>query len=60
MLAHAYFQLVDEIAAAYTEAQLLALRDRIAAIEMHPLERRTLERQLRARERTLQLEIEGL
>ncbi len=60
MLARAYFQLVDEIAAACTEAQLLALRDRIAVTEMHPLERRALERQLGARERMLQLEIEGL
>jgi hypothetical protein len=36
------------------------LRDRIAVTEMHPLERRALERQLGARERMLQLEIEGL
>ena len=60
MLARAYFQLVDAIAAAHTAAELSALRDRIAAVEMHPLERRTLERQLRARERMLQLELEGL
>ena len=60
MLARAYFQLVDEIAAADTGAQLTALRDKIAVTEMHPLERRTLERQWRARERMLQLEAEGL
>jgi hypothetical protein len=60
MLARAYFQLVDGITAAHTEPELSALRDRIAVTEMHPLERRTLERQWRARERTLQLEAEGL
>ena len=60
MLARTYFQLVDEIAAAHTEAQLSALRDKLTVIEMHPLERRTLERQWRARERVLQLEAEGL
>jgi len=58
MLARAYFQLVDAIAAAGSEAQLSALGDRIALTEMHPLERRALARQLRAR--TLELEIEGL
>ena len=60
MLARAYFQLVDEIAAACTEAHLLAMRDRIAVTEMPPLERRALERQLRARERMLHLEFEEL
>ena len=60
MLARAYFQLVDEIAAAHTKPQLLALRDRIAVTEMHPFEHRALERQWRAREQILQLEIEGL
>jgi hypothetical protein len=58
MLARAYFQLVDAIGAACTDAQLLALRDRIAHAEMHPFERRALERQLRARELALQVELE--
>jgi hypothetical protein len=58
MLARAYFQLVDAIAAACTDAQVLAVRDRIALTEMHPFERRALERQLRARELTLQVELE--
>ena len=57
MLARAYFQVVDAIAAACTDAQLLALRDRIALTEMHPFERRALERQLRARELALLIEL---
>ena len=60
MLARTYFHLVDAIAAAYTDAQLLAVHDRIAVIPMHPLERRALARHLRARERMLQLEIDEL
>ena len=60
MLARTYFELVDVIAAACTDAQLSAVRDRIAVMEMHPLERRSLGRHLRARERMLRLEIEGL
>ena len=48
MLARAYFQVVDAIAAACSEAQLSALGDRIALAEMHPLERRALARQLGA------------
>jgi len=57
MLARAYFQLVDAIAAACTEAHLLTLGDRIALTGMHPLERRALERQLRARELALLVEL---
>jgi len=58
MLARAYFQLVDAIAAASTNDQLSAVRDRVALTEMHPFERRALERQLRARELVLQVELE--
>ena len=60
MLARTYFHLVDAIAAAYTDVHLFAVRDRIAVIPMHPLERRALARHLRARERMLQLEIDEL
>ena len=60
MLARTYFQLVDAIAAVCTDAELSMIRDRVAVIPMHPLERRALVRQLRARERTLELEIAGL
>ena len=57
MLARAYFQLVDAITAACSEAQLSALADRIALTEMHPFERRALERQLRVRELALLIEL---
>ena len=57
MLARAYFQLVDAITAACSEAQLSALGDRIALTKMHPFERRALERQLRARELALLIEL---
>jgi hypothetical protein len=60
MLAGACFQLVDEIAAAQTDAQVAELRTRVAATAMHPFERRALERQLRARELAMQLELESL
>jgi hypothetical protein len=57
MLAHSYFQLVDDIIAADTDEQVDALRARVAAIALHPLERRALERQLRSREQTLVFEL---
>ena len=60
MLARAYLQLVGASAAVRMAAEVSALRDRIDAVEMHPLDRRILERQLRARERMLHLEVEGL
>ena len=56
MLARAHFQLVDAIAAAQTEEEVAALRARVDATAMHPLERRSLDRRLRARELALQLE----
>ena len=58
MLARAYFQLVDAIAAAHTEDELAEIRTRIAATAMHPFERKALERQVRARELALQVELE--
>jgi hypothetical protein len=57
MLAHSYFQLVDDIIAADTDEQVDALRARVAAIALHPLERRALERQLRSREQALVFEL---
>jgi hypothetical protein len=57
MLARAYFQLMDSIAAAHSEAELSDLRARIDATEMHPFERQALERQIRARELALQVEL---
>lgn len=60
MLARAYFQLVDAIADARTDAELFELRARVAATAMHPFERRALERQLRARELAMQIEFESL
>jgi len=60
MFAREYFRLVDAITAAHTDAQLSALGTWVAALALHPFERRALERQLRARERALQIEIEGL
>ena len=58
MMARAYFQLVDAIAAAGTDDEVAELRARVEATAMHPLERRALERQLRARELALQVEME--
>jgi len=58
MLARAYFQLVDAIAAARTEDDLAELHARVDATAMHPFELRALERLLRARELALQVELE--
>jgi len=57
MLARAYFQLVDAIAAARTGSQLEELRGQLAATPMHPFERRALQRQIRARDRALQSDL---
>jgi hypothetical protein len=59
MLARAYFQLVDAIAVARTDAELAELRARVNTTAMHPFERRALERQLRARELAMQVELES-
>jgi hypothetical protein len=58
MLARAYFQLMDAIAAAHSETELSDLRVRIDATDMHPFERKALERQVRARELALRVELE--
>jgi hypothetical protein len=49
MDARAYFELSDGIAAAATPEQLHRLEARIAATEMHPVERRALERVVQVR-----------
>lgn len=53
MNASLYFELVDAIARVDSEAGLSAVVNRIAATPMHPLERRVLERALRARSEAL-------
>ena len=49
MDARIYFELTDAIAAATDRGELDVLRDRLATTEMHPIERRVLERVLRSR-----------
>ena len=49
MDARIYFELTDAIAAATDRGELDALQSRVDATEMHPTERRKLERVLRAR-----------
>jgi hypothetical protein len=49
MDARIYFELTDAIAAATDRRELDALQSRLDATEMHPTERRKLERVLRAR-----------
>ena len=53
MNAALYFELVDAVAEIDGPAQLRAVADRIAATPMHPLERRALERAVRARTQAL-------
>ena len=55
MDAHIYFELTDAIAAATDRGELDALRERLDATEMHPIERRVLERVLRSRVDMLRL-----
>jgi hypothetical protein len=57
MHAREYFALLDAITAA-AGPELPALRTRLAATEMHPLERRALERAARARELALDADAE--
>lgn len=55
MDASLYFQLVDAIATIRAPRDLAAIAERVAATRMHPLERRVLERALRARAEALDL-----
>ena len=56
MNAALYFELVDAVAQVDGSARLRVVADRIAATSMHPLERRVLERALRARTEALDLQ----
>jgi len=51
-----YFELVDAVTKIDGKTQLLVVADRIATTPMHPLERRVLERALRARTEALDLQ----
>jgi hypothetical protein len=55
MNAALYFELVDAVTRIDGPAQLKAVADRIASTPMHPLERRVLERALRARTEALDI-----
>lgn len=55
MNAAEYFELVDAVTKIDGKTQLLVVADRIATTAMHPLERRVLERALRARTEALDL-----
>jgi hypothetical protein len=55
MDARAYFELTDAIAAANSPRELDEIRDRLETTDMHPIERRVLERALRTRVDTLRL-----
>ena len=50
-----YFELVDAVARIDGQAELDAVAKRVMATPMHPLERRVLERALRARTEALAL-----
>ena len=56
MNAAQYFELVDAVAQVDGSAKLRVVADRIATTNMHPLERRVLERALRARSEALDLQ----
>jgi len=51
-----YFELVDAIAKVDRESELAAITSRVMATPVHPLERRVLERALRARGETIALQ----
>jgi hypothetical protein len=55
MNAALYFELVDAVAKIDGAADIKVVTDRIAATPMHPLERRVLERALRARAEAIEL-----
>ena len=56
MNASLYFELVDAVTKIDGTTQLRMVADRIATTPMHPLERRVLERTLRARTEALDLQ----
>jgi len=56
MNAAEYFELVDAVTKIDGKIQLRIVADRIATTPMHPLERRVLERALRARTEALDLQ----
>ena len=56
MNAAQYFELVDAVTKIDGKTQLRVVADRIATTTMHPLERRVLERALRARTEALDLQ----
>ena len=51
-----YFELVDAVARVDGQVELAAVTKRVMATPMHPLERRVLERALRARTESLALQ----
>ena len=55
-----YFELVDAVARIDGQAELDAVTERVMATPMHPLERRVLDRALRARTEALALQRELL
>lgn len=56
MNAALYFELVDAVAKTAGPAELITVAERISATPMHPLERRVLERALRARTEALAIQ----
>lgn len=56
MDASLYFQLVDAIASARSPREISAIADRVAATQMHPIERQVLDRALRTRKEALDLQ----
>ena len=60
MNAALYFELVDAVARIRSSAQLKVVADQVEATPMHPLERRVLERALRARSEALSIQHELL
>lgn len=55
MNATLYFELVDAVAQVDEHAQLALVAERVGATPMHPLERRVLDRAVRARREALAL-----
>ena len=53
-----YFELVDAVARVRAQSELTTVTERIMATPMYPLERRVLERAIRARGEALALESE--